>query len=205
MYSRGAGLVFGFHGCDRSVARAVIEQNSILKNSENEYDWLGNGMYFWENSPARALTYALHLKANPERSRHPIQEPAVIGAIIQMGNCLNLLDFENLQLLKYGYRILESTFAKANRTLPKNKPVGDLRELMLRNLDCAVIETLHKVREEEQLISFDTVRGVFWEGQELYPNAGFREKDHIQVCVRNPNCVRGFFYPREFDTKHQIV
>jgi hypothetical protein len=52
---------------------------------------------------------------------------------------------------------------------------------------------------------FDSVRGVFWEGRELYPNAGFREKDHIQICIRNPNCIKGFFYPREINDKFQIV
>lgn len=70
---------------------------------------------------------------------------------------------------------------------------------MLRNLDCAVIETLHKVREDEGLRAFDSVRGVFWEGNELYPQAGFREKNHIQLCIKNPNCIKGFFLPREVD------
>ena len=31
----------------------VIE---IGSSSENNYDWLGNGMYFWENSPSRTLS-----------------------------------------------------------------------------------------------------------------------------------------------------
>jgi hypothetical protein len=75
----------------------------------------------------------------------------------------------------------------------------------LRELDCAVIETLHKIRKDENLQMFDSVRGVFWEGRELYPNAGFREKDHIQICIRNPNCIKGFFYPREINDKFQIV
>ena len=44
--------------------------------------------------------------------------------------------------------------------------------------------------------SYDSVKGVFWEGQELYPNAGFREKNHIQICVCNPNCIKGYFLPR---------
>ena len=46
---------------------------------------------------------------------------------------------------------------------------------------------------------FDSVRGVFFEGENLYPNAGFKAKNHIQVCVRNPNCIKGFFRVREQD------
>jgi hypothetical protein len=25
------------------------------------------------------------------------------------------------------------------------------------------------------------------EGEELYPSAGFKEKNHVQICIRNPN------------------
>src|SRR5690606_4350330 len=60
----------------------------------------------------------------------------------------------------------------------------------------------HQVRREESLREFDSVRGVFWEGAELYPNAGFREKDHIQLCIRNPNCIKGYFYPIKINTDY---
>jgi len=195
MYSGGTGVVYGFHGCDKSVADKIINQEIPLKSSNNDYDWLGNGMYFWENSPSRALEYAEHLRNNPSKSKSPIKEPAVIGAFINLGNCLDLLDFENLKLLKAAFSILES----ASQQLPVNRSVGTLNELMLRKLDCAVIETLHKASKDLGLREFDSVRGVFWEGKELYPGAGFREKDHIQLCIRNPNCIKGFFYPRESD------
>jgi len=51
----------------------------------------------------------------------------------------------------------------------------------------------------------DSVHGIFNEGEELYPNAGFREKDHIQICVRNPNCIKGFFLPRKLDSNYPKV
>ena len=63
------------------------------------------------------------------------------------------------------------------------------------------IEAVHALKRQAGQSSFDSVRGVFFEGEELYPNAGFREKDHIQICIRNPNCIKGFFLPRELD-KH---
>lgn len=44
MYSAGTGIVYGFHGGDRSIAEEIINQKLTLKNSENEYDRLGNGM-----------------------------------------------------------------------------------------------------------------------------------------------------------------
>lgn len=40
----------------------------------------------------------------------------------------------------------------------------------------------------------------FWEGKPLYQGTDFKEKNHLQVCVRNPNCIKGFFLPRELNT-----
>lgn len=205
MYSRGTGIIFGFHGCDRSVGEKVLNGEQPLKESINSYDWLGNGTYFWENSPSRAFEFATHLKNNPTKSKSPIKEPFVLGAIVSLGNCLDLLDYRKLNLLKLGYEVMASTGNLSKKPLPKNKPVGNLHELMLRELDCAVIETIHKIRAEEGLAPFDSVKGVFWEGKELYPNAGFREKDHIQICVRNPNCIKGIFLPRDFNDDYPLV
>jgi hypothetical protein len=89
--------------------------------------------------------------------------------------------------------------------IPKNKSIGGIGDLLLRDLDCYVIETMHKMQKELLEPPFDTVRGVFPEGKELYPNAGFREKDHVQICVRNPNCIKGFFLPRTLDDDYPKV
>jgi hypothetical protein len=35
-----------FHGCDKDVAEAVLSGQATLQPSENDYDWLGNGIYF---------------------------------------------------------------------------------------------------------------------------------------------------------------
>lgn len=45
--------------------------------------------------------------------------------------------------------------------------------------------------------SYDTVRGLFWEGDEIYLNAGVREGNHIQICVRHPDSILGYFRPVE--------
>ena len=203
MYSVKSGLILGFHGCDRSVVQKVLNDETMLKGSTNKYDWLGHGVYFWENSPSRALEFAEHLQKNPRKSKGKIIEPAVIGAIIQLGFCLDLLDYGNLQLLKEGYETLLA-YSKTSE-LPRNKDVKGLEGLLLRELDCAVIETLHTSREDLRQPPFDSIRGVFYEGEELYPNAGFREKDHIQICVRNPNCIKGFFIPRKLDYDYPKV
>jgi hypothetical protein len=46
------------------------------------------------------------------------------------------------------------------------------------------------------LNQFDTVRGIFTEGGPAFEGAGIQAKSHIQVCIRNLNCIKGFFIPR---------
>ena len=46
MYSKLPNLVLGFHGCHKDVFDSVVKGGQHLKRSENEYDWLGNGIYF---------------------------------------------------------------------------------------------------------------------------------------------------------------
>ena len=203
MYSTRSGLVLGFHGCDESVVMKVLTGEEPLKRSINNYDWLGHGTFFWENSPSRAMEFALHLQKFPNRSKGRIERPSVIGAVIDLGYCLDLLDFDNLQLLKTGYEVMQSTSDFVN--FPENKSIGGMGDLLLRELDCAVIETLHTLREVHHHQPFDSVRGVFPEGKELYPNAGFRDKDHIQICIRNPNCIKGFFLPRKIDGEYPKI
>jgi hypothetical protein len=202
MYSTRSGLVLGFHGCDESVVQEVLNAKTILKQSSNNYDWLGHGIYFWENSPSRAMEFAEHLQKFPNKSKGTVRKPAVIGAVIDLGACFDLLDYQNLQLLKTGYQILLKT---EKHEIPQNKSIGSLGELLLRDLDCAVIEAVHFSKKLSNQQPFDSVRSVFYEGNELYPNAGFREKDHIQICVRNPNCIKGFFLPRELDNHYPKV
>lgn len=193
MYQSYPALVIGFHGCDRSIGEKLLSGNREFKPSTNEYDWLGNGMYFWENSFERAKHYANEVKNNPQRGK--IQDPFVLGAVLDLGRCMNLLDYHNLSLLKPHYRIFEKIHIKQNRPMPQNRHGEDK---LLRHLDCAVIEfTLQMLKNGKESVSFDSVRAVFVEGEKLYPDAGFNEKNHIQLCIRNPNCIKGFFRPRD--------
>ena len=195
LYITKPHLVLGFHGCDSSVVEKIICGKEDLKASDNPYDWLGRGIYFWENNHIRAWEYANFLMENPRLGKEKIKNPDVIGAVINLGNCLNLMESDNLNYLSESYQILKKTFTENNLEMPQNKKVKEGNDLLLRYLDCAVIETLHNLRKESDLPSFDSVRAVFFEGDDLYENAGFKEKNHIQICVRNPNCIKGYFLP----------
>ena len=203
MYPTKAGLLIGFHGCDKSLRDRIVKGETTLHHSENLYDWLGNGIYFWENNQQRALEFAKELKRNP-RGTHIIKTPAVLGAVIDLGFCLDLLDSEYLKLVSESHATLLVSCKTLGLDMPVNKSIPGSKDLLLRNLDCAVIENLHLQRTTNKLNEFDSVRGVFVEGKPLYNGAGFHDKNHIQACIRNSNCIKGYFIPRTVDNKFKI-
>ena len=94
-----ARVIHGYHGCDLRVATALLEGEKF-KASENDYDWLGKGVYFWEHGPDRAMRFAEF-----QRSRGSVETPAVVGAVIHLGTCLDLLDTRFTRNLAAAYEI----------------------------------------------------------------------------------------------------
>ncbi|MBU0632397.1 hypothetical protein KKA17_07120 [bacterium] len=195
MYSTKPSYVFGFHGLDKTVALEILNQKKEFKHSNNNHDWLGDGVYFWENNYERAKQYAIE---DMKRKNSKIKEPFVLGAIIDLGdNCLDLLDQKNLDLLKIAYEELKKDLKSQGLPLPENSSFGkDDFDFKKRELDCAVIRYAHELAAEAG-IYFDSVRAAFIEGEEIYKNAGFKIQNHIQLAIINPNCIKGVFLPRE--------
>lgn len=196
MYSKLPNLVLGFHGCDKVVADKVFEQGEQLRSSLNSYDWLGNGIYFWEQNYERALEWA--------RMHGKIKTPAVVGAVIDLGYCLNLTDSASKERLKLGYEFLEYRCKLTNTSIPQNRKSNITEDVLLRDLDCAVIEHLHEYNAITNMAEFDSVRGIFEEGKAPYPGSAFKEKTHVQICIRNPNCIKGYFRPIERNDDYSI-
>lgn len=186
MYQKLPNLVLGFHGCNQDVYNYVIRESGTLKASNNTYDWLGNGIYFWEQNYQRAFEWAYN--------RYK-EKAAVIGAVIDLGRCLNLTDNSSSEILRKGYELLSLTCQAVNSNLPQNRGRSKDGDLLLRDLDCAVIQQIHDYNKQTENPSFDSVRGIFVEGQSVYAGSGFMEKTHIQLCIRNPNCIKGYFSP----------
>jgi hypothetical protein len=119
-------FVLGYHGCDRGVAEQVISGDPF-QPSDNDYDWLGHGIYFWESNPARGLEFATELKAK----RNRIVEPYVVGAAIDLGYCLDLLSASGIQAVEAGYESFCQVMAASESPMPANHGGHDL---LLRKL-----------------------------------------------------------------------
>ncbi len=126
--------IIGFHGCDKSIAESVLNGSTLLKASENNYDWLGTGIYFWIDSYERALAWA--------KNNNKIKTPFVVGAFIQPKYCLNLTDYGTNKKLKYSYELYIKNCKLANMEIPQNQ-TSDKGIYLKRNLDCAVINFTH--------------------------------------------------------------
>lgn len=181
-----ASFILGYHGCDREVGRKLID-GIRFKHSKNPYDWLGHGVYFWEANPIRALSFIKDVKKRKGQSDRNV---AVVGAVIDMGYCLDLLSESSINLLKDAFVSFRGLMRKAGEPMPKNEGGHDL---MLRKLDCAVVNYLHASRNEEGKPSFQTVRGLFTEGKPAFVGSGFQKKTHIQICVRRSANIKGVF------------
>lgn len=186
MHRLSSHFVLGYHGCDAETAAKLIVGDPF-RPSDRDWDWLGPGVYFWEANPERGLDWACELAA----AKRGVEAPAVVGAVIDLGLCLDMTTLGAVGIVRDAYDVLSADMAAAGRPLPTNG-----RSLMARRLDCAVIRQVHATLGP-QGVTLDTVRGVFVEGDPIYSGAGFDAKTHVQICVCNPDCIKGVFRVRE--------
>jgi len=92
---------------------------------------------FLGSHPQRGLDFAIETSSHKQIS---IEKPAVVGAVIDLGLCLDLTTLGAIEMVKTAYLSLKTTFATAGKDLPKNAS-----DRLLRRLDCAVIQHLHTI------------------------------------------------------------
>jgi len=188
---RFARTVLGYHGCNTlesvDFARRLLDgsvQIAQWQPSTNDYDWLGQGVYFWEYAPDRAREWA-----GPNG--------AVVGCVIQLGRCFDLTNSAYTQLLRASYEYVARVYKARGLELPKNEG----RDLKLRKLDCLVINSFMVAMDNEaagggqDVFRYQTIRCPFEEGDEVYPGSMLKTQTHIQIAVRDPSCILGVFRP----------
>jgi hypothetical protein len=178
--------VIAYHGCDAEIARRLLA-GEPFKKSQNDYDWLGAGIYFWEYGFDRARQFALD-----QKRRGKVNSPAVVGALIQLGQCFDLMDTRFTEELSIAFEMVKKMHDQDGQPLPSNS--GETPDKLLRRRDCAVLNA-YLARLEESGVSYDSVRCGFVEGPPAFDGSGIRHQSHVQITVRNPACVVGVFRP----------
>jgi hypothetical protein len=100
------------------VGEGVLTGKAVLRTIENDWDWLGKGIYFWENKASRASEWAKFARSNSKLLRTFVNEPFVVGAVIDLGKYLHLLEVE--------YFVAKETHETIWRTLRgRQRVLGD--------------------------------------------------------------------------------
>jgi hypothetical protein len=108
------------------------------------------------------------------------------------------------------YQATEAEYDNAGKKLPVNidSENDKHKDRLIRKLDCSTIQFMHEAIEKQykediaekgysEYTVFESTRGVFTEGGPAFTGAGIDRKSHIQICIRNMNCIKGFFIPRQ--------
>ncbi len=136
------------------------------------------------------MEFAEEVATRRLKSKNVPFKPFVVGAVIDLGLCLDLMSSNGTQVVKESYLSFRDIMESAGSPMPVNSG-GD--DLWFRNLDRAVIEYLHASRSDRNETEIETVRALFPEEKPLYDGAGFRAKTHIQICVRKAANIKGVF------------
>lgn len=180
------GLIVGYHGCDAANCDDILRgKTAHLSFSENPYDWLGSGIYCWENSYSRAWEWAERRIAQLKK---PGLRPAVLGILFRPGTCLDLTDSRDLDEVDAFAHSLNVAFRKAGVPLPENSG-GQ------HNYDCFLINSWGEEQARKGKV-IDTVRGAFPEGVLIGEGkSAISRRTHIQWAIRNTECIVGYFRP----------
>lgn len=176
--------VIGFHGTSVEAADRLVA-GEPFEPSDRDIDWFGKGVYFWEHAPKQAWRWAKEVRKH--------EHPAVVGAVIRLGNCLDLLDPGNVSVLKeFKTAVVDKYFAANGLTAPEN-----FKSQM--RLDRAVFNLLY-ARSDETDSPIESARAVFVPTagkKRIWNRSWIYDETHIQVCVRETGNILAAWHVRE--------
>lgn len=180
------GLIIGYHGCSLQTAKRILSGKvKHLKLSNSKHEWLGKGIYCWENSYHRAMEWA-------QQHIAPGETPAVLGVLFTPRECLDLTDSEHLDAIDAISDTFEADCFIKEIKVPENKGLR-------HDYDCALFNFCHEYRKNKGLPPIDTIRAAFAEGERIAGGkCTFTRRQHIQWAIISPeNSIVGYFRPAE--------
>lgn len=159
-------LATGYHGTHVDHLESIFADG--LRYSTNEWDWLGDGVYFFQDSPFRAREWA--------EQHHGPANAAVLRATIRLESCVDLLDIAWWPTLSSSHR----QFVEREKVLPRQTATSGAHRL-----DRAVLNYMAAVLAEEGQ-TVRCLRAAFVEGERLFPASALYSRSHVQIAVRDP-------------------
>lgn len=175
--------IIAYHGTNRETANRRVN-GEPFQASNTEDEWLGTGVYFWEHAPKQAWHWATQVR----RYEHP----AVVGAVIRLGNCFDCCDPANIALLLAFKDSMVAGLRDAGQPVPQNH-----RRNM--KLDCAVFDYVYT-----QALSagrpIDSFRAVYVPAdnkKRIWPKSWIYAETHVQISVRSPENILAVWHVRK--------
>ncbi|HEX8245400.1 MAG TPA: hypothetical protein VF541_17935 [Longimicrobium sp.] len=160
----------GFHGT--SIERAERILVAGFQISRNDWDWLGDGAYFFQDGRARAAEWARERFGN---------QAAVVGAEIELDGCIDLLDITWERVLANAHARYVEQLALTGAPLPaQTRGAHRLARHVLNYL-------AGRMAEDGMLVR--TVRAAFAEGEPIYPGSALLSRSHVQIAVRDLSAI----------------
>lgn len=164
----------GFHGTSAERASSILSGG--FRPSMNDYDWLGDGVYFFQDAPHRAWEWA--------RARHGDQA-TVVRAHIALTNCMDFLDIQWARLLARVHDQFVSMVKSAGMPMPVQTSGAHRLDRLVINY---AVNYAADVLEREG-VRVDSVRAAFAEGRPAFPNSAILDRSHIQIAVRSVGVI----------------
>ena len=165
-----ARVAYAYHGTTEKAAKAILKSGFHV--SQNAYDWLGDGVYFFQDAPMRAREWAERLHGGAA---------VVLEARIRLMNCIDLLDIGWWEFLRESYESFFSDMKKEGLSLPH-------QTIRMRRLDQQVLNYAVETYQKNGGI-VRSIRSVFIEGKPAYPESGLYDRSHVQIAVRDQSMI----------------
>jgi hypothetical protein len=194
--------VFGYHGTTRSAAESIVANPLLFQSSTGEGDWLGQGVYFFENSFRKGTEWAMRT-VDKRATSGGAEAPAVLGCEIDLSNCLDLCDPRHSEDLQSwviaNIDLAGAPLQHAPRLLTaaaKEVTISDFPYRTAKNR--SLYRHPHKVNVLDKVLidafidamptakRFSTVRAPFNSGRQLFPNSYLFHNSQVQIAVRDP-------------------
>ena len=169
-------LVKAYHAGELEEIDAFIKQRSGIRHSSRQGEWLGEGVYFWENDPVRAEEWQIQKNKG-----------AILECEIDTSFLLNLL-VKSEHTIEFYDRARQRA-----ENLAKSPNLRNQRSAQKFDLDHQVF------RESQPYFQLEKglcgVRMAFFLGESITLDGNIFENQHIQICLWDVTAIEN---PRKY-------
>lgn len=167
--------IFGYHGTSRESAEQILRDGFEIRSKP--WDWLGDGVYFWQDAPRRASLWGEEWTTGGARSA----EVSVVKARLSLEDCIDLLDVGWNEVLEETVGLFQERLLRSGRKL-ENKSRG-------RHMWDAAFFNFLVGQLESSGIKVGSIRAAIAEGKALQRGSPIQYRSHVQVAVRDLSLI----------------